>query len=59
VIGFYGLSLTYLDDFLKNVEAVTLPEIREAFKRRIDVERMVTVVVGASEPDPESSRKRP
>ncbi len=59
VIGFYELPLTYLDDFLKKVEAVTLPEIREAFQRRIDPERMVTVVVGASERDPDISQRRP
>lgn len=49
VIGFYELPLTYLDDFLKKVDAVTLPQIRDAFKRRIDPQRMVTVVVGTAE----------
>jgi zinc protease len=46
VIGFYHLPLTYLDDFSVNVGKVTLGDIRDAFKRRIDPERMVTVVVG-------------
>lgn len=47
VLGFYNLPLTYLDDFVKNVERVTADDIRNAFARRIDPERMVTVVVGA------------
>ena len=47
VIGFYGLPLDYLDTFSAKVEAVTLDQIRDAFARRIQPERMVTVVVGA------------
>ena len=49
LIGFYGLPLTYLDDFPKNVEKVTAAQVRDAFKRRIDPERLVTVVVGPGE----------
>jgi zinc protease len=49
VIGFYGLPLSYLDEFPKNVEKVTAAQIRDAFRRRIDPGRMVTVVVGAGE----------
>jgi zinc protease len=46
VIGFYQLPLTYLDDFNQQVDKVTLAQIRDAFKRRIDPSRMVTVIVG-------------
>jgi zinc protease len=46
VIGFYRLPLTYLEDFVPNVEKVTLDDIRAAFARRVDPARMVTVVVG-------------
>lgn len=49
LIGFYRLPLTYLDDFVKNVEQVTVADIRSAFARRLDPERMVTVVVGAAD----------
>jgi zinc protease len=49
VIGFYRLPLTYLDDFTKNVERVTAEQVKAAFQRRIDPQRLVTVVVGASE----------
>lgn len=49
VIGYYRLPLTYLDDFAPNVEKVTLAGIRSAFARRVDPERMVTVIVGADD----------
>ena len=47
VIGYYGLPLDYLDTFTAKVEAVTVDQIREAFNRRIQPARMVTVMVGA------------
>jgi zinc protease len=50
IIGFYRLPLTYLDDYVKNVEKVTVAQIKDAFARRIDPERMATVVVGAVKP---------
>jgi zinc protease len=46
VIGFYHLPLTYLEDFVPSIEKVTLADIRAAFARRVDPERMVTVIVG-------------
>jgi zinc protease len=48
VIGFYGLPLDYLDTFNAQVEAVTRAQIREAYQRRVDLDRMVTVTVGRS-----------
>lgn len=47
LIGFYRLPLSYLDDFVKNVERVTVADIKRAFAQRIQPERMVIVVVGA------------
>jgi len=45
LIGFYRLPLTYLEDFVKDVERVTAADIRNAFQRRIRPDHMVTVVV--------------
>jgi zinc protease len=45
-IGFYRLPLSYLDDWVKNVDAVTLGRIREAFQRRVDPAKLAVVVVG-------------
>lgn len=47
LIGYYRLPLTYIEDFVRNVERVSTADIMDAFKRRIDPDRMVTVVVGA------------
>jgi len=52
LIGFYRLPLTYLEDFVRNVERVTAAEVRDAFQRRVRPERMVTVVVGAEDLKP-------
>ena len=46
VIAFYGLPLTYLDDFIPRIEAVTVEQIRNAFRQRVLPDKMVTVVVG-------------
>lgn len=49
LIGFYHLPLTYLDDFNQNVSKVTTAQIKDAFSRRVNPEKMVTVVVGGAE----------
>jgi len=46
MIGFYGLPLDYLDSFNRQVEAVTVEQIRNAFQRRVKPDQMVTVIVG-------------
>ncbi|MFZ2628768.1 MAG: pitrilysin family protein [Rugosibacter sp.] len=47
VIGFYGLPLTYLDDFPAKVNAVTAAQVRAAFARHVPAGHLVTVVVAA------------
>lgn len=46
MIGFYDLPTTYLKTFNDRVEAVTLEQIKDAFKRRINPDRLVTITVG-------------
>lgn len=46
VIGSYGLPLDYLDTYRAKVSAVTAAQIRDAFRRHVSPERLVTVVVG-------------
>lgn len=48
VIGFYELPLDYLDTFTQRIEAVDREQIVDAFKRHVDPEKMVTVIVGGS-----------
>ena len=47
LIGFYRLPITYLDDFNENLNKVTKAQIKDAFNRRINPEKMVTIVVGS------------
>lgn len=46
VIGFYDLPLNYLDSFNQRVMAVTIDDIKDAFQRRVDPNRLVRVIVG-------------
>ncbi len=57
VIGFYRLPLSFLDDYVPTVEKVTVAEIKDAFQRRIDLDKLVTVVVGSPEPAQAATQK--
>jgi zinc protease len=46
MIGFYRLDSNYLNDYTQKVNAVTTEDIRAAFKRHIDVDKLLTVSVG-------------
>lgn len=46
VIGFYDLPLDYLSQFTAKIEAVSTDQIRDAYRRRVDPGRMVTITVG-------------
>jgi zinc protease len=56
MIGFYDLPTDWLNQWTKSVERVGRDDVVRAF-RRLDPERMVTVVVGAPE-DPPSAAPR-
>lgn len=47
LIGYYDLPIDYLETFVANVERVTAADIKAAFARRVDPDRLVTVVVAA------------
>lgn len=47
MIGFYQQPLDYLETFQSNVEAVSIEQIKDAFKRRVKPELLQTVTVGA------------
>lgn len=46
-IAWYDLPLDYLDTWVEQVRSVTPAQVRDAFARKLDPQRMVTVVVGA------------
>jgi zinc protease len=47
VIAFYRLPPDWLEEYPARLQAVTLDQIRSAFARRIDPEKLAVVVVGA------------
>jgi len=46
-IGFYGLPLDYLDKWPDRIRRVTAADVKAAFNRKIRLDRLSTVVVGA------------
>ncbi|MFC3608258.1 M16 family metallopeptidase [Stutzerimonas tarimensis] len=47
-IGFYGLPLGYLEDFMRDVQAVSAEDIRAAMNRHLSAEDFTVVSVGPS-----------
>jgi len=48
-IAWYDLPLDYLDTWTRQVEKVTAAEVKAAFARKVQPDRMVTVVVGGAD----------
>lgn len=48
ILGFYNLPLDYFNQYQNNVDKVTTAAIKDAFARRLDMKKMVTVMVGES-----------
>jgi zinc protease len=48
-IGFYGLPLDYLAHYQERIQAVTLADIRTAFNRHVQMDKLIEVTVGAAE----------
>jgi len=46
-IAFYGLPLDYLETWQAKIRAVTTEDVRRAFARHIQMEKLVTVIVAA------------
>ncbi|MEM7467077.1 MAG: pitrilysin family protein [Pseudomonadota bacterium] len=51
MIGFYGLPLDYLETFPAKVAAVDAAQIKDAFKRRVNLDKSAVVVVGKHSAD--------
>ncbi len=45
-IAFYDLPLNYLETYQDNIQKVTAKEIAESFARHVDLEQLITVIVG-------------
>ena len=46
VIGYYQISLNYLDEYSSMINAVTLADVRRVFSKRVKPEQMIRVIVG-------------
>jgi len=46
MIGFYDLPLDYLGTFVDKINALTVEQVKEAFSRRIDPTKLLTIIVG-------------
>ncbi len=49
IIGYYDLPMTYLNDFTKNIEKVSLNDVKKAFRDHLNPDSFVTVVVGSGQ----------
>jgi zinc protease len=49
-LAWHGLPLDYLDTWTQQVERVTVADIKAAFARKLQPERMASVIVGAAPP---------
>jgi zinc protease len=47
-IAWHQLPLDYLDTWTQKVQALTVQDVSQAFARKVQPERLVTVVVGGS-----------
>lgn len=45
-IGFYNLPLDYLEGFVKQIQALTVEQVKEAMNKHLDVGQFVVVTVG-------------
>lgn len=50
MIGFYNLPLDYLDRYVTSVEAVTPEQIRKAFRRHVNPDKLLLITVGQKAP---------
>lgn len=49
-IGFYGMPLDYLDQYVARIQAVTADDVRAAFRRHVAPEKLLVVTVGKDKP---------
>ena len=47
-MGFYGLPLSYLEDFMRDVQALSVEQVKTAMAKHLDPEALVIVTAGPS-----------
>lgn len=56
MIGFYDLPLDYLDTFTDKIQAISKEQIVDAYQRRVDPDKMLTVIVGGAAEESEDKK---
>lgn len=47
MIAFYKLPISYIDNYINEINKVTIDQIKTAFKNKIDPNKLTTIIVGA------------
>ncbi len=47
MIAFYKLPISYIDNYINEINKVTIDQIKAAFKNKIDPNKLTTIIVGA------------
>jgi len=47
MIAFYKLPISYIDNYINEINKVTIDQIKLAFKNKIDPNKLTTIIVGA------------
>ena len=47
MIAFYKLPITYIDNYIQEINKVSTEQIKAAFKKKIDPNKLTTIIVGA------------
>jgi len=45
-IGFYDMPLTWLNDFMQDLQKLTVTDVHEAFKRHLNPDQLIIVTAG-------------
>lgn len=45
-IGFYNLPLDYLEDFIKQIQAVTVDQVKQAMNKHLNMDNFIIITVG-------------
>jgi len=46
MIAFYNLPISYIDNYISEINKVTIDQIKTAFKNKIDPNKLTTIIVG-------------
>ena len=47
MIAFYKLPISYIDNYISEINKVTVDQVKAAFKNKIDPNKLTTIIVGA------------